>query len=280
MAKYFKKVGLRMVEAEAGASDPEAVEVRLTREEYCALIEARNAEARAKAEAIGSKNAAFEKLKTMESILKTTKDELKMNEERLKDLAAANDSLFEENLRLDSELKNEAFLNKNMVRIMKAKNNKDRGLPRSDSGYSVIEKNQSLIQVNHLLTDEEYECMPDDYKKVYPDPCFVKRNVLVWRTRLQTFYSAYLPCESIKTRVLQDLTAPDGLLVQMGCVCFADDPDHFGEFSDFGGECGMFAFIFKAPLRGASPLWEIEIYTNKELIFTCYDGEDKNKEID
>ena len=280
MAKYFKKVGLRMVEAEAGASDLNAVEVRLTRAEYSALIEARNKEAREKAEAIGQKVAALEELQKMGSILEKTKNELKKSEESLQDLVAANDNLFDENLRLENELKNESYLNKNMIRIMKEKNNKERGLPRSDSGYIIIDKNQTLMQINNLLTGEEYECMPDDYKKVYTDPCFVKRNVLVWRTRLQTFYSAYLPCDSIKTRVLQDLTAPDGLLVQMGCVCFADDPDHFGEFSDFGGECGMFAFIFKAPLRGASPLWEIEIYTNKELIFTCYDGEDKNKEID
>ncbi len=270
MAKYFKKVGLRMVEAEAGASDLNAVEVRLTRAEYSALIEARNKEAREKAEAIGQKVAALEELQKMGSILEKTKNELKKSEESLQDLVAANDNLFDENLRLENELKNESYLNKNMIRIMKEKNNKERGLPRYDSGYIFIEKNQNLMQVNHLLTDEEYECMPDDYKKVYPDPCFVKRNVLVWRTRLQTCYSADLPLETIRTRVLRDLTDPDdGFLVKRGCVCFSDDPNHFGEYTDFDGECGMFAYIFKAPLRGASPLWEIEIFTNKELYFTC-----------
>lgn len=262
MVKYYKKDGTRMVETEA--DDQEVCEVRMALEEYREIKKERDKAAQDRAYQYGLKKTAYEMIDEKDRQLENEKKENDRKDSVIQDLGSEIDSLNEQVWKLEAELQSEKKLNKNMIRIMREKANKERELqnPRKHDGYVVLQMDQTMSQQQYFLSYEEYSAMSKEFKAVNDYPCYIRRNVMVWKTRIQSFYSISLPYDSIKTRILDDLFQ-GGLLKKMGCICMIQHEADNGTYTSFDGYNGMFGWTYKANMK--TRLWEVEIMTTGPL---------------
>ena len=260
MVKYYKKDGGRMVETEA--DDQEASEVRMALEEYREIKKALDEASHDRAYQYGLKKAAYEALDDTQSKLESEIAENQRKDQIIKDLDQKIALLNERTWDLETKNQNEMELNKNMVRIMRERSNKENGLSKNYNGYIVLDMSQTTVQYQHILTRSEYDDMPEAFRTLNDFPCYDRKNVIVWKTKIQTYFSIMLPFETIKNRVVEELFTE--ILPSMGCKCMLEHEDDIGKFASFNAENGFFNYSFHANCK--TQKWEIDIMTTGPLI--------------
>ena len=298
MPKYYKKSVLgRMVEAEAGLSDPDVSEIRLTKDEMIEMT--------AKQELFLRRIRALEKKldDTNKEAERKEKEIWKMASEQLKEYKHKYDNQRQDDFsnlmkkkeqtekaleKLQSEYsetiaelqeekqkkENEEVRNQNLTRIMRERANQKRGIyPKKEhDGYIVLKSQQWVESFVEEVWDtkehEEYYNNSSDknlakkrgYLKI------VKRTENCWKSYLQTPYDAGYSLYHVENEVEKDLmqVMPDLGIDQIQM------PENKGRYVDFGTDeegyeiSGMYRWYYTANYQ--TGLWELEIYTTHSLL--------------
>lgn len=288
MTRFYKKGPLGMAKAEAGMSDPEVSEVRMSIKEYRELLDSvRSAEklaesARAMAEdrIAGIREKAKEKI---EEARRQAEAESDRKVEEARDVARKYfrkiESLKKQLEETNEISQSEKNLNRNLTRIMCERANQVRGIQpkKRHDGYIVLESRQWTERYTEETWDTE------DHKRRYSENrgAAIKKKYLrienktaaVWKSILQTPYDASIPLENIQYRVEEEDLWKKGILKDIGCRGMCESFAN-GRYTNFGRDDngdeknGLYKWVFKANYK--TGLWELEIYTTKALTVPEY----------
>lgn len=279
MTRFYKKGPLGMAKAEAGMSDPEVSEVRMSIREYRELLDsvrsaeksAANTQAKAEDRIAGIREKAKEKIEEArrqaeaeaEKRISAVQDDAR----RIKEEAAY---LQEQLANAQTAVRNEKNLNENLVRIMRERANQSRGIKpkKQHDGYIVLESRQWKEKYKEEIWDTE------DHRARYVGSLGVARKkgylrtvqktADTWKSLLQTPYESRIPLDQVRYKIEEDLLGKE-ILRGIGCTGM-----HEGyENSAFDrNENILYRWVFKA--NHHSRLWELEIYTTNELTVPEY----------
>lgn len=279
MTRFYKKGPLGMTKAEAGMSDPEVMEVRMSIKEYRELLDSvRSAEkSAASARAMAEDRIAGIREKTKEKIEEARRQAEAEAEKRI---SAAQDaarrikkeatSLQEQLAEAQTAVQNEKNLNENLVRIMRERANQSRGIKpkKQHDGYIVLESRQWKEKYKVDVWDTEDHMMRYGgnfgvaRKKGYLRT--VQKTADTWKSLLQTPYESRIPLDQVRYKVEEELFRK-GILTNIGCTGMYDGYKD-GAFDK--NENILYRWVFKA--NHHSRLWELEIYTTNELTVPEY----------
>ena len=288
MTKIMKKNSFGMlVDAPGGESDPELAEVRMQPTDYMELqkqIRKANRDALEASEARKKyKEYADRKIEENKKVMASEVERKVRATMQLVDGRDAEIVQLKERLEAaEQEIQNEKDLNKNLIRIMTERSNQKRGIKpkKGHDGYIVLESRQwKQKYVVDVWDSSDHE---DRYannrgiaiKKGYLNVDHREENV--WKSVIQTPYDASIPLAEVMSRIESDL---GDVLKSIGCECRIK-PEFNGEYYDFGTndngypKNGMYKWLYKANYRVG--LWEIEIYTTKNLRIPEYRRSNSN----
>lgn len=288
MTKFYKKGPLGMTKAEAGMSDPEVSEVRMSIKEYRELLDSvRSAEKSAEsARAMAEDRIAGIREKAKEKIEEARRQAEAESDRKVEEARNEARKYFGETKDLKKQLKeakeiiqNEKYLNENLTRIMRERANQAQGLrpKKQHDGYIVLESRQWTER----YTEESWDT--EDHKRRYSENrgVAIKKKYLrienktaaVWKSILQTPYDASIPLENIQYRVEEEDLWKNGILKDIGCRGMCESFAN-GRYTNFGRDDngdeknGLYKWVFKANYK--TGLWELEIYTTKALTVPEY----------
>lgn len=279
MTRFYKKGPLGMVKAEAGMSDPDASEVRMSMKEYRGLLDDIQSAEKSAASARAMAEDRIDRIK--ENAREKIEDVRRQAEaEAGKRISAAQDdvrrikkeatSLQEQLAEAQAAIRNEKNLNENLVRIMRERANQSRGIKpkKQHDGYIVLESRQWKEKYKEEIWDTE------DHRARYVGSLGVARKkgylrtvqkeVAAWKSVLQTPYDSRISLEQVQYKVEEELFRK-GILTNIGCTGMYDGYKD-GAFDK--NENILYRWVFKA--NHHSRLWELEIYTTGELTVPEY----------
>lgn len=288
MTRFYKKGPLGMVKAEAGMSDPDVAEVRMSMKEYRGLLDDIQSAEKSAASARAMAEDRIDRIK--ENAREKIEDVKRQAEaDAEKKVAAAQADVRRigqdaTNLRKHLEeakeiIRNEKYLNANMTRIMRERANQARGIQpkKRHDGYIVLESRQWIEKYTEETWDTE------DHKRRYSENrgAAIKKKYLrienktvaVWKSILQTPYDASIPLENIQYRVEEEDLWKNGILKDIGCRGMCESFAN-GRYTNFGRDDngdeknGLYKWVFRANYR--TGFWELEIYTTKALTVPEY----------
>lgn len=283
MTRFYKKGPLGMVKADAGMSDPDASEVRMSIKEYSGLLDSIQS---AEKTAASARSMAEDRIDRIKENAREKIEEVRRQAEddagKKVDAAQADARRIGQeaaNLRKQLEeakeiIRNEKYLNANMTRIMRERANQARGIQpkKRHDGYIVLECKQWTERYAEEVWDTE------DHKIRYSRKLgearrkrylrTVQKTEKVWRSILQTPYDASIPLEQIQYRIEEEDLWKKGILKDIGCTGMCESyangtHTYFGTNDDGSERNGLYKWVFKANYK--SGLWELEIYTTKGL---------------
>ena len=288
MTRFYKKGPLGMAKAEAGMSDPEVSEVRMSIKEYRELLDsvrsaeksAANTQAKAEDRIAGIREKAKEKIEEARRQAEAEAEKrISAAQDAARRIKKEATSLQEQLAEAQTAVQNEKALNENLLRIMRERANRARGIQpkKRHDGYTVLESRQWIERYTEETWDTE------DHKRRYSEnrSAAIKKKYLrienmtaaVWKSILQTPYDASISLESIQYRVEEEDLWKKGILKDIGCRSMCESFAN-GRYTDFGRDDngneknGLYKWVFRANYK--TGLWELEIYTTKALTVPEY----------
>lgn len=176
---------------------------------------------------------------------------------------------------MDEELDEKTRIIHNYERIMRERANARRGLiPKKEHpGYIVLQK----MQYRYAYTidewspgiDPQYFQKPEERSRAIREGHLhiIRNSVSVWKTTVQTPFSAGLQMTDMESEIIKDLMT-SGVMERMGVVEVIEvqKKGSYREYTDESGNaiCVLFDWAFKTDFR--TGVWLIDIYTTHELI--------------
>ena len=279
MTRFYKKGPLGMVKAEAGMSDPDVAEVRMSMKEYRGLLDDIQSAEKSAASARAMAEDRIDRIK--ENAREKNADVRRQAEADAEKKAAAAqtdarrigqevDSLRKQLAEAQAAVQNEKTLNENLLRIMRERANQSRSLrpKKKHDGYLVLESRQWKEKYKVDVWDTEDHMMRYGgnfgvaRKKGYLRT--VQKTADTWKSLLQTPYESRIPLDQVRYKVEEELFRK-GILTNIGCTGMYDGYKD-GAFDK--NENILYRWVFKA--NHHSRLWELEIYTTNELTVPEY----------
>ena len=279
MTRFYKKGPLGMVKAEAGMSDPDVAEVRMSMKEYRGLLDDIQSAEKSAASARAMAEDRIDRIK--ENAREKIEDVRRQAEADAEKKAAAAqtdarrigqevDSLRKQLAEAQAAVQNEKTLNENLLRIMRERANQSRSLrpKKKHDGYLVLESRQWKEKYKVDVWDTEDHMMRYGgnfgvaRKKGYLRT--VQKTADTWKSLLQTPYESRIPLDQVRYKVEEELFRK-GILTNIGCTGMYDGYKD-GAFDK--NENILYRWVFKA--NHHSRLWELEIYTTNELTVPEY----------
>jgi len=280
MTRFYKKGPLGMVKAEAGMSDPDAAEVRMSMKEYRSLLDDIQSAEKSAASARAMAEDRIDRIK--ENAREKIEDVRRQAEADAEKKAAAAqtdarrigqevDSLRKQLAEAQTNARNERGLNENLIRIMRERANQARGLKpkKKHDGYLVLESRQWKERHKVDVWDTEDHMMRYGgnpglaRKKGYLRT--IQKEAPVWKSILQTPYDTGIPLDQVRYRVEEVDLFEKEILRGIGCTGMSEGYEN-NSFDQ--NENILYRSVFKANYR--SRLWELEIYTTNELTVPEY----------
>lgn len=256
MPQFLKKASLgRMVVATGGASDPELVEVRLTKREYediCEKIENLNIQ-------ISNERVAHQQ-EIKKAQAEAVQYKKKADAEAARTMSVAFGKVAAAETQIEAakmETQRQTNLNNNLLRIMRERANAKRGLQpkKTHSGYRFSGK---IMQTKTVCGYDKAE------GALYAD---------VWTAILETPYDGTIPIHQIEDHIFSDLMGTEGILSKLyiNYWCFNGDENRIwkGKYQDAVGEDNPqkenYLFDYKFMVNPKTRLWEVQITTTKSI---------------
>ncbi|MEE1042140.1 MAG: hypothetical protein U0L10_15745 [Lachnospiraceae bacterium] len=280
MTRFYKKGPLGMVKAEAGMSDPDVSEVRMSIKEYRELLDSVRS---AQKSVVSIQNAANDRIaRIKENAREKIEDARRQAETDAEKKAVAAqadarrigqevDSLRKQLAEAKTDAKNEKGLNENLIRIMRERSNQARSLKpkKQHDGYLVLESRQWKEKYKVDVWDTADHMMRYGgnpglaRKKGYLRT--IQKEAPVWKSILQTPYDTGIPLDQVRYRVEEVDLFEKEILRGIGCTGMSEGYEN-NSFDQ--SENILYRSVFKANYR--SRLWELEIYTTNELTVPEY----------
>ena len=280
MTRFYKKGPLGMVKAEAGMSDPDASEVRMSMKEYRGLLADIQSAEKSAASARAMAEDRIDRIKeNAREKIEDVKRQAEADAEKKVAAAQADvrrigqevDYLRKQLAEAQTNARNEKGLNENLIRIMRERSNQARGLKpkKQHDGYLVLESRQWKEKYKVDVWDTEDHMMRYGgnlglaRKKGYLRT--IQKEAPVWKSILQTPYDTGISLDQVRQRVEEVDLFEKEILRGIGCTGMSEG---YEDNAFDRNENILYRLIFKANYR--SRLWELEIYTTNELTVPEY----------
>lgn len=236
-------------ECPGGYSDPECTHVIITRDEYSELIDNITWE---KSKRINAESEAEKKIK---KAIEQAEQKIKTNTHLINQ--EYSEKVADLELRLEEaewDVNTQKNLNRNLLRIMRERANAKRG---------ILNKKEHLgyIVMNSRQYNQKY--------KEYSSNKTVFKEVITWKTTIQTPYDASVPINQIKGEIFEDLVHR-GVLAELRVQQYSSDKalkggGEYTVFKDDEGRIinGIYNTQYNANYK--SGFWEIDIFHTKSI---------------
>jgi hypothetical protein len=175
--------------------------------------------------------------------------------------------------KVKAELRNEKSLNTNLVRIMRERANRARGIrpKKNHDGYIVLGSRQWTEKYMEEVWDSEEHAEKygnGEYRSHAVKQGYLrleKKIVNTWRSIIQTPYSASLPIEPVRARVKKEIGK---VSADIGVEYHIDETNkdncHDWQIPDYE-ECANVLYRAQYSANYKTGFWELTIYTTKSL---------------
>lgn len=282
MPRFYKKTALGFMSEAEDSDDPEVTEVRMTADEFQRLRE-QIARFRKEAEVARSDAARQEVDARRRTDRELTDHKRKVDEQADSIVAEARrevevcelviESQKEQLEKVKAELRNEKSLNTNLVRIMRERANRARGIrpKKNHDGYIVLGSRQWTEKYMEEVWDSEEHAEKygnGEYRSHAVKQGYLrleKKIVNTWRSIIQTPYSASLPIEPVRARVKKEIGK---VSADIGVEYHIDETNkdncYDWQIPDYE-ECANMLYRAQYSANYKTGFWELTIYTTKSL---------------
>lgn len=282
MPRFYKKTALGFMSEAEDPDDSEVTEVRLTADEFQRLRE-QIARFRKEAEVARSDAARQEVDARRRTDRELTDHKRKVDEQADSIVAEARrevevcelviESQKEQLEKVKAELRNEKSLNTNLVRIMRERANRARGIrpKKNHDGYIVLGSRQWTEKYMEEVWDSEEHAEKygnGEYRSHAVKQGYLrleKKIVNTWRSIIQTPYSASLPIEPVRARVKKEIGK---VSADIGVEYHIDETNkdncYDWQIPDYE-ECANMLYRAQYSANYKTGFWELTIYTTKSL---------------
>ena len=282
MPRFYKKTALGFMSEAEDPDDSEVTEVRLTADEFQRLRE-QIARFRKEAEVARSDAARQEVDARRRTDRELTDHKRKVDEQADSIVAEARrevevcelviESQKEQLEKVKAELRNEKSLNTNLVRIMRERANRARGIrpKKNHDGYIVLGSRQWTEKYMEEVWDSEEHAEKygnGEYRSHAIKQGYLrleKKMVNTWRSIIQTPYSASLPVEPVRARVKKEIGK---VSADIGVEYHIDETNkdncYDWQIPDYE-ECANMLYRAQYSANYKTGFWELTIYTTKSL---------------
>lgn len=282
MPRFYKKTALGFMSEAEDPDDSEVTEVRLTADEFQRLRE-QIARFRKEAEDARSDAARQEVDARRRTDRELTDHKRKVDEQADSIVAEARrevevcelviESQKEQLEKVKAELRNEKSLNTNLVRIMRERANRARGIrpKKNHDGYIVLGSRQWTEKYMEEVWDSEEHAEKygnGEYRSHAVKHGYLrleKKIVNTWRSIIQTPYSASLPIEPVRARVKKEIGK---VSADIGVEYHIDETNkdncYDWQIPDYE-ECANMLYRAQYSANYKTGFWELTIYTTKSL---------------
>ena len=282
MPRFYKKTALGFMSEAEDPDDSEVTEVRLTADEFQRLRE-QIARFRKEAE-VARSDAARQELDARRRIDRELTDHKRKVDAQADSIVAEArrevevcelviESQKEQLEKVKAELRNEKSLNTNLVRIMRERANRARGIrpKKNHDGYIVLGSRQWTEKYTEEVWDSEEHAEKygnGEYRSHAVKQGYLrleKKMVNTWRSIIQTPYSASLPVEPVRARVKKEIGK---VSADIGVEYHIDEANkdncHDWQIPDYE-ECANMLYRAQYSANYKAGFWELTIYTTKSL---------------
>lgn len=282
MPRFYKKTALGFMSEAEDPDDSEVTEVRLTADEFQRLRE-QIARFRKEAEVARSDAARQEVDARRRTDRELTDHKRKVDEQADSIVAEARrevevcelviESQKEQLEKVKAELRNEKSLNTNLVRIMRERANRARGIrpKKNHDGYIVLGSRQWTEKYMEEVWDSEEHAEKYGNGEYHGHAIkqgylrLEKKMVNTWRSIIQTPYSASLPVEPVRARVKKEIGK---VSADIGVEYHIDETNkdncYDWQIPDYE-ECANMLYRAQYSANYKTGFWELTIYTTKSL---------------
>jgi len=282
MPRFYKKTALGFMSEAEDPDDSEVTEVRLTADEFQRLRE-QIARFRKEAEVARSDAARQEVDARRRTDRELTDHKRKVDEQADSIVAEARrevevcelviESQKEQLEKVKAELRNEKSLNTNLVRIMRERANRARGIrpKKNHDGYIVLGSRQWTEKYMEEVWDSKEHAEKygnGEYRSHAVKHGYLrleKKIVNTWRSIIQTPYSASLPIEPVRARVKKEIGK---VSADIGVEYHIDETNkdncYDWQIPDYE-ECANMLYRAQYSANYKTGFWELTIYTTKSL---------------
>ena len=282
MPRFYKKTALGFMSEAEDPDDSEVTEVRLTADEFQRLRE-QIARFRKEAE-VARSDAARQEVDARRRIDREFTDHKRKVDAQADSIVAEArrevevcelviESQKEQLEKVKAELRNEKSLNTNLVRIMRERANRARGIrpKKNHDGYIVLGSRQWTEKYMEEVWDSEEHAEKygnGEYRSHAIKQGYLrleKKMVNTWRSIIQTPYSASLPVEPVRARVKKEIGK---VSADIGVEYHIDETNkdncYDWQIPDYE-ECANMLYRAQYSANYKTGFWELTIYTTKSL---------------
>lgn len=282
MPRFYKKTALGFMSEAEDPDDSEVTEVRLTADEFQRLRE-QIARFRKEAE-VARSDAARQEVDARRRIDRELTDHKRKVDAQADSIVAEArrevevcelviESQKEQLEKVKAELRNEKSLNTNLVRIMRERANRARGIrpKKNHDGYIVLGSRQWTEKYMEEVWDSEEHAEKygnGEYRSHAVKHGYLrleKKIVNTWRSIIQTPYSASLPIEPVRARVKKEIGK---VSADIGVEYHIDETNkdncYDWQIPDYE-ECANMLYRAQYSANYKTGFWELTIYTTKSL---------------